>query len=154
MLRPQSALVGEYTYVSAFDDALDRPQPPGDDADEDAQKAYQKALAAFGERWQQYLDGAAEAPLKADAKPTLFHLRQLKASEANELVRANANGFDLARRALVGISGHAIPGWKFARAKDADGREAANVDDAPDWLWPVLAEVGGRVLARMHPSGK
>lgn len=135
MIRPQSPLVDEYTYVSLFDDALDREAPD------------------FAQRWQEYLDGTAEPPIKAGGTPTVFHLRHLRAKEMNELMRAGANGYDLARRAITGISGQQVDGYKFALVKEGD-HKVANLDAAPDLLWPVFTEVGGRVLARATPSGK
>jgi len=134
MLRTQTSLTGEYTYVSRYDDALDSDAPD------------------FELRWQQYLDGTAEAPIKAGASPTVFHLRHLKAGEFNALLRSDANGFDLARAALIGVSGAPIPGWKFAMT--GRDRKTPNIDDAPTSLYAVFMELGSRVIARMTPPGK
>ena len=134
MIKSQSALTGEYTYISRLDDALDTEAPD------------------FDARWQQYLDGAADAPLKAGSSPTVFSLRHLKAGEFNQLVRENANGFDLAKAAIVGSSGSPLPdGFVIKVGKNGDG---SNIDKAPSPLWPVFTEIGGRVIARMSPSPK
>lgn len=135
MIRSQTALAGEYTYVSRLDDALDRDAPD------------------FSQAWDQYLDGVRDAPIKAGGTPTVFHLRHLKAREMNQLVRDGANGFDLCRAAMVGMSGAPIEGYRFKLVADGDAK-VANIDEAPGELWPVFVEVGGRVLARMAPRGK
>ena len=67
MIRRSHTLVKPYEVVSRQDDALDKDAPD------------------FDLRWDQYLDGAGDPPLKPGAKPATFKLRHLKATERDRL---------------------------------------------------------------------
>jgi hypothetical protein len=134
MLRGQTNLVGEYTYVCKSDDALDLDAPD------------------FDARWEQYLEGVADAPLKAGGTPTVFHLRHLKAGEVSRILREDDVALGLARASLVGVTGAPLGDYRFALVgKD---KKSANVDDAPAWALRYFYELGGRVLERLNPSAK
>jgi hypothetical protein len=135
MIKSQSNLVGEYTYICRLDDALDA------EAED------------FDLRWQQYLDGAADAPIKPGAKPTIFRLRHLRAGDVDYLLRKGGSSFLAAKLAVVAIDGAPIDGFALKLVEE-DGRKVANLDDAPASLFIALADVGGRVIARSSPSPK
>lgn len=58
-----NTLVENYEYVTIHDPAVDR------DRDD------------FEEAWAHYLDGAADCPLRAGGKPTIFQLRHLRKAD-------------------------------------------------------------------------
>lgn len=148
MLKSQTALVGEYTYISQADDAIDRPAELADDATDEERKAHAAAVAAFEQRWARYVEGAEDAPLKPDGKPTVFHLRHLKAKDVAALRRVDggpeAMAYEAAKLAIKDVSGAKIPGWS---AK-------SGVDEAPRDLYGVFVEVGMRAMTRTTPPGK
>ena len=69
MIRSTNTLVENYTYVSKLDEAVDT------DCDE------------FKHKWELYLDGKADPPLRPGGKPTVWHLQHLSLRK-----RAKLNG--------------------------------------------------------------
>lgn len=57
--RVSNTLVENYQYISKYDEAVDK-----DDTD-------------FDDKWERYLDGQAEPPLRGSGQPTVWHFRHL-----------------------------------------------------------------------------
>lgn len=66
-IRRTNTLLEPYTVISKTDDALD------------------VDAADFEARWEQYLDGKGEPPLRVGAEPALFTLRHFRARDTDHL---------------------------------------------------------------------
>ena len=145
MIRSSHTLVGDYEFISKYDDAVDT------------------EAADFEHRWQLYVDGADKPPLKPDAEPTYIKLRHLKDSEriaAFELGERDGGALLLvARMALLGVRGFEIDGKpyepKFGTIRYAGDKYRAVTRESLDELpGQIQLEIGTVALARsnLRPS--
>lgn len=143
MIKPSNTLVSEYRYISILDSAVDS------DGD------------GFPEKWQRYLDGMDEPPLKAGEVPTIFTLRHLTSVEiqrVREQVKKNGEEAMAVTACALGLV--AAENWTEGKSH-VFGRETDT-----SWLHPMsvvkysemallppalMTDIGGRVLMAAAP---
>lgn len=148
MIKRRTSVIGEYEYVSQFDEAVDR------------------SIDDFDERWGRYLDGADEPPLKPGSTPTIFRLRALGAREVDAVQSVTDDGDRAVLGAAfllgaVGAKNWSRPGDSitFRRETSKIGMNTVSIVDM-DALGDidgvsaqaVMLDVGARVIRSMVPS--
>lgn len=143
MIKKTNTLVSDFHFVSKQDDAVDA------------------SAADFEERWQRYLDGMADPPLKPGETPTTFVLKHLTSTELDAVrdlaVRSGGFASVLAACAL-GLK--AAKNWEdgkdyaFRRETSRDlitPVEVVVAEDLNKLDGDVRLEIGSRVLAAATP---
>lgn len=146
MIKLNATLVDDYEYVSRNDDAVD-----SDAAD-------------FDERWQKYMDGMGECPVKHGCEPSRFTMRHIgslqKASLSEHLSRAAEDAsqwqsacFEVARVALVGCKGlKDLDGSDFkVKRHKVDGIMRVSEETLNKLPYELLIELGAVAISKMAP---
>lgn len=135
-------LVADYEYVCKQDDAVD------------------SSGEEFEEKWQRYLDGLEQPPLKPGHKPTVFTLRQLRAPQKAKLSRLFG---DDDRRIELCYTACALAVVKAENLMDAEGKyvelshvreggvEVLDVDSMEIIGFEIAIEIGALALSRSTP---
>jgi len=131
MLRPANTLVTSYTFVSPLDPALDT------EAEEELPDGTKKRT--FPDRWQRYLDGTGECPVRAGEKPTVFTLRHLRTAERALLDRYVARAVSDSSESLAAcIAAFAVALESVENLSDAEGKAVkAEFDVDTNGIYPV-----------------
>lgn len=112
MIKKTNTLVGDFEYVSPYDDAVD------------------ETVENFEERWSQYLDGMAEPPLKPGGEPTVFVLKHLTSVEMDRVKDiATKHGTHAAALAACALGLKAAKNW--------DGKDYTFQTEKDDWISPL-----------------
>lgn len=149
MLRARSRLVESFTHILRSDPAVD------------------SGCDDFEAKWEVYLDGAGDPPLKPGEKPAVWTLRILGTKEQVRLSEYSSRASD-DRHKLSGLIAAAF-GIGLVSVEgllDADGKALSVIHTDDDGL-PIVAnqfidnlepswvfELGGRVIARMNANPK
>ena len=146
MINAHNTIVEDYEYISRHDDALDSGNP------------------AFEDKWQKYLDGVGQVPLRDGHAPTKFKMRHIqtsqkaqisehmsKAAEDNSLWQKAC--YEAARIALVDCSGLVdVDGsdFKIKRVR-VDGVSKVSEETINKLPYEVLIELGAVAISKMAP---
>jgi hypothetical protein len=142
MIRSHT-LVDDYQYISRFDEAVD------------------SSLADFEDRWRQYMDGAAEPPLKPGIEPARFTLRHVTNTERVyllEMAQGDEKGLMIGAASIALVEAKGVEGpdgkpLKVARDFTEYGphkiqhANKATMDALPV---DVLLELGAVAVERMR----
>lgn len=143
MIKKTNTLVADFKYISVFDSAVDS---SGED---------------FAERWQRYLDGMEEPPLKPGETPTVFTLKHLSSLEIKRLIeQEEKHGKEATTVAACAIGLVAAENW-------TDGKSHTFVREMDtSWIYPVsivkseemaklphevMTDLGGRIVMAASP---
>ncbi len=143
MIKKTNTLVGDFEYISVYDDAVDS---SGDD---------------FPEKWKRYMDGQAEPPLKTGETPTVFVLKHLSQLEIKRLIeQEERHGKEATAVAACAIGLKSAKNWTDGKAHTF----ARENDDS--WIYPisivkadelaalpqeVVTDLGGRIVMAATP---
>lgn len=142
MIKKTNTLVADFHYVSPYDAAVD------------------ETVEDFKGRWQQYLDGLADPPLKPGVVPTTFVLKHLGAVEIEWVQDVGAKrGSQAAFLVACDLGLKAAKNWE-------DGKDYVFLREKADWIHPLSvlapveldklsgelrADIGIRVLMAANP---
>jgi hypothetical protein len=139
-----NTLVKPYEVISQFDPAVDRDAPE------------------FEHKWEMYLDGKDEPPLKPGAKAAVFRLRHLGELE-RKVLRKYASGGEVTEEFLDAAAALALVGYVRADGKEVRlkfGTERYALFETPhvneesiremDLAQNVLSDIGSVVLRRTY----
>lgn len=134
MIRASHSLTGPYTYVSKLDEAIDKDAPD------------------FELKWEQYLDGQGDPPLRAGATPTVFTLKHLSMRQ-----RAKLSAFTPAESVVVAaaMAIDKAKDWQDATGKPLKVSHQMEDDDrvASETTLELLgAELVGDIAMRVFRS--